>query len=57
MNVTKTKYLVKCEIPGCENIAMRFFSAGSEVSGGVAVCDKCVRAMYSKIRSKNEEKD
>lgn len=54
MNVIKAKYLVKCEIPGCENIAKQAFSAGADDSCKIAVCDKCVRAMYNKLKIKNE---
>ena len=61
MKVIKAKYLIKCDIPGCKNISKNMYRQGEELRTiGLAVCDKCIKEMASKIknvRGKNEKED
>ncbi len=57
MRVVKSKYLIKCDIPGCNNIATNLYSCGRDVSSsGIAICSKCIKALtVNSIKKKVEE--
>ena len=55
MQVIKARYLIKCDVPGCKNISKNMYSHGEALkSTGLAICDKCIKEMSSKIRTKKE---
>ena len=51
MKIIKAKYLIKCDIPGCRNMSKNMYSQSEELkTTGVAICDKCIKEMSSKIK-------
>ena len=57
MKIIKAKYLIKCDIPGCGNVAKNLYSQGETASVNcIAICEKCAREILLKnkqIRSIN----
>ena len=51
----KSKYLMKCEMIGCDNPTVHSYIAGVDNAKGMAICDKCVMAMYSLLKSKKSK--
>ena len=52
MKRTKSSYLMKCEMVGCDNPSVYSYIAGIDKARGMAICDKCITAMYALVKSK-----
>ena len=59
MKKIRTKYLVKCEIPGCSNIALNMFTINDQDVLGLPICERCVKEISDKKRMerKNEKEN
>ena len=56
----RSKYLIKCEIPGCVNVALNMFTSNKFDNSGLAICEKCVKGIsekYKKLECKNEKEN
>jgi len=56
MKVFRFKYLVKCDMPACSNIAVNKFKLKDGDNDGLQLCDQCVKGMYSIISKKTNIK-
>ena len=55
MNCTKSKYLIKCEIPGCKNVATMLYCAGIENGAkGIAICNYCIKGLSQLNKTKKQ---
>lgn len=55
MNKTKSKYLIKCEIPGCKNVATTLYCAGTEgLERGIAICNHCIKELAQSNKTKKQ---
>ncbi len=53
MNCTRSKYLIKCEVPGCTSVATALYSAGVEKGPkGIGICNNCIKALSKYIVTK-----
>ncbi|MBQ4557783.1 MAG: hypothetical protein IJA61_00195 [Clostridia bacterium] len=53
----KSRYLIKCEIPGCANIALNMFSTNKIDENGFAICEKCIKGIIEKYKKSVERKN
>jgi len=59
VKIMRSKYLIKCEMPGCSNVALNTFSSNSDDTLGMAICEKCIKSIIEKYKKveKNNEKE
>ena len=51
MKIVSARYLIKCDVPGCSNIAKNLYSQGDDGKvNGLAICEKCIREISLKIK-------
>ena len=51
MKVVRAKYLINCDVPGCKNISKNIYGMEEAIDkSGLAICDKCIRKLYSKLK-------
>ena len=56
MQKINAKYLIKCDIPGCKNIAKNMFCQGDGIQTfGTAICEKCIKELNYKPKSRKVE--
>ena len=56
MQKISAKYLIKCDIPGCNNIARHMFSQGDGKQAlGLAICEKCIKELNYKPKTRKVE--
>lgn len=56
MQKISAKYLIKCDIPGCKNIARNMYYQGEGKQAlGLAVCEKCIKELNYKPKSRKVE--
>ncbi len=56
MIAIKSKYLVKCDMPFCVNVAVSKYIIGEKTKEGLQLCDKCIKGMYDIIKRKVSNK-
>ena len=52
MKIIRAKYLIKCDVPGCNSVSKNMYSQKDSLSTtGLAICDKCIKELASKTKN------